>query len=411
MVNKNNRLAVSAILLLSVFGSLPPLRAGAKVMTVADVSLMGGKYFLDSQAASFQGRVDAFVSPTITLSENHVLIPVYSGNYSGTQDVQELAGGDVLTRKRQTHTLSLKYVYTDEFNKYKPRISYTKASIKETKNEEWGEGLFDYNTISAGFEAEQERPGGTFTESYDFFKVAYPNYSTLLSQSQSVFNDTTTFNELSTNAGENPLDNTSHRLGFAYAWFPEPLTMKAGYDFTYRTYPEQAIAARPVTGQSPFKSDKRADIMQNFSIKANRALKPVYLSAGARLGWLSSNQGSYDSTRSKFMGDYYSYVDFSLSPAMSLVLKNGTQFNFGVDWRKVYYLGRLKQGNTGNYGKADINQTYWLTSLSARYPVYNKFFVRGVYNYQISSSNMKFEESYKYNYRASTYLLGLEWEF
>jgi len=411
MVNKNNYFVAPLVLLSAIYCFLPSLYAGVKITPVADVSLFGGKYFLDSDAASFQGRMDAFISPVIKLAENKELIPVYSGNYSGTQDIQELAGGGVLTRQRQTHTFSLKYVYTRDFDKYKPRISYSKALIKETKDEKWGDGLFDYSTLSFGFEAEQERPHGTFTESYDYFKVAYPNYSTLLSQSQSVFSDTATFNQLSTNAGEKPMDNTSHRLGFTYAWFPEPLNLKAGYDFTYRSYGDQAIAAKPVTGQSPFKSDKRADLMQNFSIKANRALKPLYLTAGARLGWLSSNQGSYDSTRSKYMSDYYSYIDFSLSPAMSLVIKNGAQFNFGLEWRRLYYTGRLKQDTAGNYGGAKINQTYWLSSISARYPVFNRFFARAAYNYQISSSNMRYEENYRYNYRASTYLMGLEWEF
>jgi hypothetical protein len=392
--------------------SLPsPALAELKVTPVADVSLLGGKYFLDSDAASFSGRLDAFASPALKLSENHDLIPVYSGNYSGTQDVQELAGGGVLTRKRHSHSLSVKYIYTREFDKYKPRISYSIARIKETNDEDWGDGLFDYNTISLGFEAEQERPHGTFTESYDYFKVSYPNYSTLLSQSASVINDTTTLNQLSTNAGENPMDNISHRLGFTYAWFPEPLNVKAGYDLTYRSYSEQAVTAKPATGASPFKSDTRWDVVQNLGIKASRVIKPLYLSAGARLGWNSSNQGSYDSARQKYMEDYYSYVDLQLSPAMTLALKNGMQFSFGLDWRRVFYLGRLKQDTSGNYGSEEIDQTYWLTSISARYPVANRFFIRGAYNYQVSDSNMRYEDSYRYNYRASTYLMGLEWEF
>jgi hypothetical protein len=393
------------------FFGFSALHAGVKVTPVADVSLLGGKYYLDSDAASFQGRVDAFVSPALALGEGHDLIPVYSGNYSGTQDVQELAGGGVLTRKRLTNTFSLKYVYTREFNKYKPRLSYSKASIKETNDEKWGDGLFDYTTLSFGVEAEQERPHGTFTESYDYYQVSYPNYSTLLSQSASVINDTTTFNQLSTNAGENPMDNTAHRVALAYTWFPDPMTMKAGYDFTYRAYPDQAVAARPATGTSPFQSDKRWDVMQNFSLKASRALKPLFFSAGARLGWLNSNQGSYDSARNKYIEDYYSYVDLSLSPTVGIALNNGMQFNFNLDWRRVFYVGRLKQGTSGDYASDKIDQTFWLTSISARYPLAKRFFARAAYNYQLSNSNMRYEESFRYNYRASTYLLGLEWEF
>jgi len=409
MVNINKSFIA---LLLSVLCLPPALRAEMKIIPVGSISALGGKYYLDADAASFNGRFDAFISPALRLSENHDLIPVYSGNYSGTQDIQELAGGGVLTRQRQTHTISAKYVYTREFDKYKPRVSYSVANIKETNDEKWGDGLFDYTTLSVGFEAEQERPRGTFTESYDYYKVSYPNYSTLLSQSQSVFNDTDTFNQLSANAGENPLDNTSHRLGFVYAWFPEPLNMTAGYDFTYRSYAEQAIAANiDAAGQSPFKSEKRADMQQNLSVKMTRALKPLQLSAAARVGHLSSNQGSYDNVQKEYMADYYSYIDVGISPALSLVLKNGTQFGFALDWRRVYYLGRLKQDEGGVYGKAKIVQTFWLSSLSARYPVYKKLFARAVYNYQVSSSNMRYEANYRYNYRASTYLMGVEWEF
>lgn len=383
-----------------------PLSAEVKLTPVASASLLGGKYYLDSDAASFQGRLDAFFSPAMKLGENHDLIPVYSMNYSGTQDVQELAGGGVLTRKRQTHTFSLKYVYTSEFNKYKPRFSYSKAFVQETNDEDWGDGLFDYATLSAGIDAEQERPHGTFTESYDYYSVSYPNYSSLLSQSQTVI-DTTTFNELSANAGADTMDNTNHRFGFTYAWFPEPLTMQAGYDFTWRKYGDQPV----VDSVGAFKSDKRSELAQNWSVKAAMAPKPFYLSAKARVGWLSSNQNSYDSSRTKYIEDYYSYVDVSVSPAATLALKNGVQIGFGLDWRRLYYLGRLSQDVSGGYNTGKIRQTFWLTSLSARYPVMQRFYVRGAYNYQVSTSNMRYEDNYRYNYRASTYLLGLEWEF
>ena len=403
----NKLSAVSLLLLLLA----PAARAEVKVTPVADVSILGGKYYLDKDAASFQGRFDAFLSPALTLAEGHELVPVYSGNYSGTQDIQELAGGGVLTRQRQSHAFSLKYVYTREFDKYKPRISYSKALIKETRDEKWGDGLFDYTTLALGLDAEQERPHGTFLESYDFYQVKYPNYSTLLSGAQSVGIDTATFNELSTNAGVDTLDNSNHRLGLAYAWFPGPVNMKAGYDITYRSYGDQALVAKPATGQPYFKKDKRADILQNFSLRASRALKPLYLTAAAHFGWLSSNQNSFDSSRTKFIEDFYSYTEIGLAPSMNLIMKNGAQFGFSLAWRRLFYAGRLRQDESGNYGAAKIDQTVWLSSLSARYPVMNRIYARAAYNYQVSSSNMRYEANYRYNYRASTYLAGLEWEF
>lgn len=407
-IRTNRKIIVLTVILFSALA--PGLRAELKFTPVIDVSLLGGKYFLDAKSASFQARADAFVSPVVKFSENHELIPVFSYSYSGTQDVQELAGGGVLTRQRRGQDFSFKYIYTNEFDKYKPRISFSNAYIKETKDETWGNGLFDYATFSMGFETERERPGGTYTASYDFYSVKYPNYSTLLSQSATVI-DTTTFNELSQNAGANTMDNVNHRLAASYTWFPEPLVLTAGCDFTYRKYGDQSIVSKPATGSAYFKSDKRTDLVQNLTFKMSQNLKPLLLSAGAHLTYMSSNQNSYDSSRTKYIPDYYSYFEFGLAPAVTLGLKNGGSFGFTAAYKRLYYLGRNKQDVSGSYGVDDIKQDTWLMGLYARYPLMSRFFARASYNYQISSSNMRYEANYRYNYRANTYLFGVEWEF
>jgi len=412
-INCGTQLKRNILVLFSIFYSLfslSSLHAGMKVVPVANVSLLGGKYYLDEKAAAFHGKAEAFLSPLMQFNESNELVPVYSGYYNGTQDIQELAGGGVLTRQRQGHTLSLKYVNTREFDKYKPRVSYSKTFIKETTDEKWGKGLFDYNTLSMGFEAEQERPRGTFTESYDFFSVKYPNYTSLLSQSQGVL-DPATFSELSTNSGANTLDNLNHRLGFTYTWFPAAHVLTGGYDITYRRYGQQAVVAEPAAGSALYTGDKRHDLLQNLTFKLTRNMKPMMLSLGSHFSYLSSNQNSYDASRTKFTRDYYSYLEFGIAPGIAFGFKNGAQFGFSVDYSRLYYLGRLKQDEAGNYSDTKANQDIWLTSLTARYPVMSGFFARASYNYQISNSTMHYEANYKYNYRASTVVMGLEWDF
>ena len=139
------------------FFPIPSLHAGVKYNPVVDLSLYGGQYYLDGDAAGFDWKFEAFVSPSVILNENDELYPLYMGYYNGTQDIQELAGGGVLTRQRQEHTISLKYVHISDFNKVKPRVSYSRALIQETRDESWGDGLFNYNTMSAGIELEQEK--------------------------------------------------------------------------------------------------------------------------------------------------------------------------------------------------------------------------------------------------------------
>ena len=389
---------------------VPFLNAEVKIIPVMDISLLGGKYFLDDDAASFEGKADFFASPVIEFSEHAKIVPVYSGYYNGTQDIQELAGGGVLTRERMAHTVSFKYVRDKNFNKFKPRVSYAKDMVKETKDEDWGDGLFDYDTFSAGVEFEQERPYGTFSQSYDFYSVKYPNYASLISQSD-VSIDTTTFAELSTNSGTDTMDNINHMAAFSFTWFPDPYVMKTGYEFTYRKYSDQPIVGEPVTGSAYFKSDKRTDLINSIRFNVFRDIKPVSFSLNSHLTYLHSNQNSYDSSRTKYTDNYYGYIEMGLSPGFSLNFKKGGVFSLGLGYRKLYYLGRYAQDVSGNYKSSKTQQSFWLSNLFLRYPLMNRLFIRTSYAYQISSANMLYEADYRYNYRASSYLMGFEWEF
>lgn len=383
-----------------------PLKSEVKFNPVIDLSLLGGKYYLDGKAASFDGKFDAFISPSIILNDNNEIYPLYMGYYNGTQDIQELAGGGVLTRQRQEHTISLKYVYTNDFDKIKPRVSYSKALVKETKDEKWGDGLFDYNTISFGIELEQERPYGTFLESYDFFVVKYPNYASLISQAETVI-DTTTFSELSKNAGSDILDNVNHRASFNYKWFPGNLVMNSGFNITYRKYDEQAIVSK--TGS--FGSDKRHDLIFGLSYGLERPSKIASLSLNSKLDYLNSNQNSYDASRTKYIDNYYSYIQGEINPTFNLYFKNKGSFGYSLIYRRLQYLDRLSQEIDGTYNDSKIHQEFWINSIYFKYPVYNNFYAKAIYSYETSNSNMKYEAGYRYNYRASNWLVGIEWEF
>lgn len=386
------------------------LYAEVNIVSVGDLSVLGGKYYLDGDAASFEGNASLFYSPDIKFSENSELIPVYSGYYSGTQDIEELAGGGVLTRERQGHSLSLKYIYGKNFNKIKPRISYSIEYVNETNDEDWGDGLFDYKTLSVGVELEQERPHGTFRESYDFFKVEYPNYASLISQSQTVI-DTTTFAELSSNAGTDTMDNTNHMLGFSYTWFPEPFVMKAGYELIYTKYGDQPVVGKPITGSAYFKSEKRKDLKNTLKYSIVREIKPLSLSFSSSLSYLNSNQNSYDSSRTKYIDDYYGYFEIGMGPSVGFSFKNGGSFSLGLNWSKYYYTGRYARDASGNYKDSKTRQEFWLSTFTLKYPLAKDLFAKAVYSYQVSDSNMRYEADYRYNYKASNYLMGVQWEF
>lgn len=375
-----------------------------------DLSIYGGKYYIDGDSSSMDLKTELFGSYVINLDEENQIYPVYSGYYNGTQDIQELAGGDVLTRQRMGHTFSLKYKRSKDFNSVKPRVSYSINRIKETKDESWGKGLFDYDVISVGFELEQERPEATYKEYFDFYKVDYPNYASLISKSNTVI-DTTTYSELSENAGTDILNSRNYRLGFSHITFPKDIVFTKDFSFTYKDYYDQSIITKPVMGNPIFKSDKRKDMEFKISSLLENTSKKIYLSLGTDLLWLKSNQNSYDASRTKYIEDYYGYISFSIYPTVKFNFKNGGNFSYSFSYTRLNYTGRYSQDVNGDYLASKINQNYYLSSLAISYPILKNIYARGIYSYQVVNSNMRYEAGYRYNYDSQSFLLGLEMSF
>ena len=375
-----------------------------------DISLYGGKYYLDKKPASFDLKTDIFSSFVVSFNEENQLYPIYSFYYNGTQDIQELAGGDVLTRQRMGHSFTLKYKHSKDFNSIKPRFSYSINYIKETKDENWGSGLFDYNVFSAGVELEQERPDATYREYFDFFNVGYPNYSSLISKVETVI-DTTTYSELSKNAGKDVLNSRNYRAGFSYIIFPSNISLTNDFSITYKDFYDQSVVKNPSVGGAIFESKKRKDLLFSLSSLIENTSKKVYLSLGFSLNYLDSNQNSYDASRTKYISDFYDYISFDISPQIKLNFKKGGYFSYSFNYTRLNYLGRYSQDVNGNYLSSKIKQNFYLSSLNLAYPIVKNLYAKGVYSYQSVDSNMRYEAGYRYNYNSESFLIGVEWSF
>ena len=84
-----------------------PLQA-VEVKPVVNAEVYGGQYFYNG-AESALGLVSSLVaSPYTKFNDKWSLVPLYSGNYQGTQQVQDLVGGGTLFQDSQEHNVSLK---------------------------------------------------------------------------------------------------------------------------------------------------------------------------------------------------------------------------------------------------------------------------------------------------------------
>lgn len=384
------------------------LSAEVKVTPVAYVSLLGGQYFLEGDRDSFAGNFNIFFSPVINFSEETALLPIYQGLYSGTRDVRELVGGGVLTREVMDNSLTVKFTkkYSDTL-KGKAKVGYKMEYLKETEDEEWNDGLFDYNRIIAGLEAEKKFEKTNLRVGYDFYIMHYPNYSSLITAYQTSI-DTATYTEISENAGEDVLDYMTHELFIeALYLFSETFSGKVNYDIAYKDFNDQTV----VESDGGFSSDKRKDFVHLLTLGISKELQKVSVSLHDSVQYCDSNQNSYDADRTRYNEGNYDYYQNDIIPSLTFTMGENTKLNFWWDLAYRKYLKRPAQDTEGNYKASKISQFTNTTGLSLKIPVYKTLSMKTAGSYSDSSSNNKYEANYRYSYNTFNYFCGMDWEY
>jgi hypothetical protein len=113
----------------------------------------------------------------------------------------------------------------------------------------------------------------------------------------------------------------------------------------------------------------------------------------------------------EYIDNYYSYLNFDITPKITVNLSDKGSFSYSFTYTRLNYSGRLAQDVNGNYSDSKIHQNFYINSISLRYKVYRNLYAKGIYSYQVVDSNMKYEAGYKYNYKSSNLMAGVEWEF
>ncbi len=382
-----------------------------KITPIADITVGGGQYFY-SGSASNGASGDIYFSPVMNFSQDTALLPIYSGSYRGTKDVRELVGGGTLTQETQDHSITLRYItkFTDSF-RFRIRGGYKIEYVKETKDETWGKGLFDYTRPSFGVEGEKNiGDKSSLKVGMDYYQMKYPNYKSLISNTDYQTSlDTTTYTELSTNAGENVLDNNNLVLSISYTRYPsENYFWRVGLDATGKNFPEQHVVGENGFFEETLRKDSNITLSGLVSFGNER----IRTSISDSIQLYNSNQNSYDASGAKFISSYYSYTENVFAPTLSLNLgefKPYSVVSFYVELAHRFYNSRPAQTITGEYLSENIYQATQTAGVSFKYPILKNLSAKLSGSYRVSFSNMKYENNYKYNYDVFTYFAGLNW--
>lgn len=397
-----------------------PSASAAEVVPVYGFSFLGGQYFFAGDKTKLNMNLGANAAPVVKLAPGKTILPLYTGAFRGTKGASDPVGSGTLFSQSMNHRVGVTYLRDVPGTTWrlKPSVSYRFDFLKETRDEKWGRGLFDSQTVGAGFEAENTyKAPFSYRIGYDFFYTRFPNYNSL--ESKSGF-DPTGSPLGRESAGVNTLDTVNQQVA-ASITAPYPadspkVAVTAGYRLLWQKFLDQPL----VNAAGQYMSENRQDFLHALSLSVVHPREvfdgAARLSAGMTAGfnYQASNQNTYDATRTTFIPDAYSYRSFSIGPTTNLAWgdkENPTTAGLAFIYSNQSYFGRLTQTGAGAYTSDYQSTDRYTLGLSSGFPIAKNFRLIGQANFLWADSNQRFEQSYRYTYASANYLLGFSYDY
>ena len=397
---------------------LAPVSAVAKDFELmGKLDLFGGQYFFESQSGAVNGYGLFDMQLAKSYSSSSGFFISARSAYTGFKQVNELAGGGTLFQQSLDSSLGFKWIkrYEGGFS-LKPRVGIKNQLFRETKDEKWGKGLYDFTRYEGGLTLERKTRLGLSTPwiyqlSWDAYYTRYTRFKSLASQYGQ---------EL---AAPNPGSRTLDTLTNQFSWdneFDLPNFVKADLFFALSMidYQDQKV----INSEGRYLSSKRSDSYQalNFGLSKRYndidilgRIRPV-LGISFGLSNLISNQSHLDTDPAhlKFIRAYYDYWETRAAPnAQFTFIGSGLITRLGYEFAMRRYSGRLEQKSDGAYTSKLLGQYSSSFSFEAVYPLARSLDLKLQGSWAASRSNNRFEQVYRYNYDSSMYFAGVEWRF
>ncbi|MBI4397443.1 MAG: hypothetical protein HY548_10130 [Elusimicrobia bacterium] len=278
--------------------------------------------------------------------------------------------------------------------------------MRETQDEDWGDGLFDYRKYTGGVESEYNLTKDAGARlAYDYYLLNFPNYKSLESSQ-----DATLSREL---AGKDVL-NSANQMMTLSGWAPLPGKGRGDLALYYnlRNYSDQPIVAASGQLTSADRGDKVLALSASMDYPWSLGGLRFVGSLGLGYGATDSDQNHYDANKSTFLKDYYDYSQVSFSPGVTAALgRSPWLVSLSGAYTSRKYDQRPIQDGNGNYLTEKTTITELSSSLGLTYPLTKFFKARLVSTLAWSDSNMKYEKVFRYNYKIANYLFGFSYEY
>ena len=350
------------------------------------------------------------LSPNYKSSDTFYWLNVYNGSYDRSSQVVAQEEGPRLTQETQTHSLSTAFkIYVDPDWSLRPTFFSDWVFVSETRDEDFGDGLYDYHDLGGGLESvrvlsKTESGRHELRAGYRFFEREYPNYQSLLY----IFNS-------NASPETNEKDFAGHKFNLGYdvmnreewSWGIEGIML-------YKDYHDK----RTINSDGALQNDTREDFLSYLNVNVSHAINEKWrFRLDGRLVNNESNLDFNDTHSTSTLGDddfVSDYFDYTLALARptftySNLLGEDRTLVFSASYALQFqhYPGRTAQDVTGDYTAEE--QEDWSHTLSTRfsYPLTKNWAWVSTASYSTVSSNQDYQATYLYSYDMWSVLTGV----
>jgi hypothetical protein len=393
---------------------------GASSARAAELLPLGHAELLRSYSEIRKGSnnsgfdLSGYYSPIIKFNDTLFLIPLYSVKFQEVAQYLPQEEGNVFFNTYLVHNFDLclrKEFKPGWFLKFGPLGTWN--FTRETHEDNWGTGLYDYR--DAGFITEIKRQTtredvvSVYLAAFEYYRRQYPNFATLI-----------------TSTTVTPPERREKDYD-GYKW---KLRAEGASADGLRWYAEGHLLNKYFLDKHQVLEDGSLDLgshRQDYEISMNAGLThplpwngfSVFLDGDATTD--QSHAGYYDSRNTLSLADdvftkrYYAYNSFSIGPAFEyaypIAKEKILRLRLGYHCLYRAYTHRKSQDISGNYlndNEADTEQEY---SALLSFPLTPKIKWVIRYSFLHALSTQKYEEYYRYNYDSYQIKTGIDFDF
>lgn len=375
--------------------------------------MLGGFSDVNDGEELWGGDVFGYFSPTYKFDDSLFLIPLYTVEYKRSIQFINQDEGIQLNSEYMTHNanLALRKEYEKDWF-IKGSAFGTWNYVKETKDESWTKGLYDYRDVGCSFDLSHKNKSSYYKDNYsigfEYYRRMYPNFVSLASigMPSAPEKNEKDFDAFKLGVGLNRITSTGTQL-----------YLKPYYLFK-RFIDKHTVNDDGTYELSQMRKDQIINLDYGFRLPLNEEF-----SVGMDNNYLYnfSNLGYYDSMSTLLPNDdvfthkYYSYHSASALPYVeyihSLEEEKDVRLKLLYSYLFRYYPERKAQGPMGDYTSQDEQDFEHILSSSFAWPLTKNldFLIR--YSYTWARSNQKYEQFYRYKYDTYEIQTGISLDF